>query len=267
MIKSYKNHEKKLENELRKTSKQDSKTFWKILNRFGKKGTDKNIKITIDQLYEYFKSLNEYEELNTDEINLDELLDNIDNQDIIDILDQDISEEEILLAVKYLNNGKAPGEDDIIKEYIKSTVNQFLPVHVNLFNLIFSSGIIPDSWLVGIIKPIYKNKGNPNNLDNYRAICLTSNMEKLFTSLLNSRLNKLSDDIGLISGVQGREGEFRKGYSVQDSFFVMHSLISLYLSSGKQLFCAFVDLKKAFDTEWRIVLWQKLIKNKIGGKM
>ena len=32
--KSYKNHEQKLKNELRKTSKQDSKTFWKILNRF-----------------------------------------------------------------------------------------------------------------------------------------------------------------------------------------------------------------------------------------
>ena len=49
MIKSYKNHEQRLENELRKTSKQDSKTFGKILNGFGKKGTDKNIKITIDQ--------------------------------------------------------------------------------------------------------------------------------------------------------------------------------------------------------------------------
>ena len=92
-------------------------------------------------------------------------------------------------------------------------------------------------------------------------------MGKLFTSILNSRLNKLSDDIGLISGVQGREGEFRKWYSVQDSLFVMQSLISLYLSSGKQLFCAFVDLQKAYDTVWRIVLWQKLIKNKIGGKM
>jgi hypothetical protein len=32
--KSYKNHQQKLENELRKTSKQDSKTFWNILNRF-----------------------------------------------------------------------------------------------------------------------------------------------------------------------------------------------------------------------------------------
>ena len=81
---------------------------------------------------------------------------------------------------------------------------------------------------------------------------------------LNSRLNKLSDDIGLISGVQGG---FRKGYSVQDSLFVMHSLISLYLSSGKKLYCDFVDFKKAFDIVWRIGLWQKLIKNKIGGKM
>ena len=85
MNKSYKNHEQKLENKLRKTSKQNSKTFCKILNRFGKKGIDKNIKISNDQLYEYFKSLNENEELYTDEINLDELLDNIDNQDIIDI--------------------------------------------------------------------------------------------------------------------------------------------------------------------------------------
>jgi hypothetical protein len=47
MNKSYKNHEQKLEIELRR---RQSKT----LNRFGKKSTNKNIKITIDQLYEYF---------------------------------------------------------------------------------------------------------------------------------------------------------------------------------------------------------------------
>jgi hypothetical protein len=120
--------------------------------------------MTIDQLYEYSKSLNENEEINTDEIIIDELLDIIGNQDIIDILDQDISEEDMLLAVTNLNNGKAPGEDDIINEYIKSTVNQFLPIYINLFNLIFSSEIIPDSWLVGIINPIDKNKEDPNNL-------------------------------------------------------------------------------------------------------
>ena len=145
-----------------------------------------------------------------------------------------------MLGVKYLNNGKAPGED-IINKYMKSTVNQFLSIHVNLFNMIFSSGIIPDSWLVGIIKPIYKNKGDPNNLNNYRAICLTFNMGKLFTSILNSRLNKLSDDIGLISGVQGG---FRKVYSVQDSLFVMHSLISLYFLLVKNYVVPLLTFRK-----------------------
>ena len=121
MNKSYKNNKKNLENEQRKTSKQDSKTFWKILNRFGKKGMDNNIKVTIDQLYEYLKSLNEKEEPNTNEIHLDELLDNIDNQDIILILDHDMSEEEIVLAVN--NNGKASDDDEIINEYLTRTVN------------------------------------------------------------------------------------------------------------------------------------------------
>jgi hypothetical protein len=50
----------------------------------------------------------------------------IDN--IIDILDQDISEEDILLAVKNLNNGKAPGEDGIINVYIKHGESVFTPI-------------------------------------------------------------------------------------------------------------------------------------------
>ena len=124
-------------------------------------GTDNNINVTIDQLYEYLKSLNENEKPNTDKINLDELLDNIDNQDIILILDHDISEEEIVLAVNKHTNGRASGDDEIINEYLKRTVNQFLPIYVKLLNLIFSSGIKPYSWVVGIIKPMNKNKGDP----------------------------------------------------------------------------------------------------------
>jgi hypothetical protein len=53
------------------------------------------------------------------------------------------------------------GDDEIINEYLKRTVNLFLPINVKLLNLIFSSGIKPYSWDVGIIKPIYKIKGDP----------------------------------------------------------------------------------------------------------
>jgi hypothetical protein len=42
-------------------------------------------------------------------------------------------------------SGKASGEDEIINEYIKSTVNQFINVYEQLFNVIFDNGIMPSS--------------------------------------------------------------------------------------------------------------------------
>ena len=37
----------------------------------------------------------------------------------------------------------------------------FLPTYEKIFTAIFDSGVMPDIWLVGNIKPMYKNKGNP----------------------------------------------------------------------------------------------------------
>jgi hypothetical protein len=59
-----------------------------------------------------------------------------------------------------LKNDKASGDDFIINEYIKSSIDIVLPVYIKMFNCIFSSGIVPDSWLLGNIKAIYKNKGD-----------------------------------------------------------------------------------------------------------
>jgi hypothetical protein len=47
---------------------------------------------------------------------------------------------------------------------------------------------------------------------------------------------------------------------------MLHSLISLYLGCGKNLFGCFVDFSKAFDTLRRASLWQNLLENCIDGK-
>jgi hypothetical protein len=49
-------------------------------------------------------------------------------------------------------------------------------------------------------------------------------------------------------------------------FFILHSLINLYLSKKKKLFCTFIYFSRTFDTIWRVGLWQKLIENNISGK-
>jgi hypothetical protein len=77
-----------------------------------------------------------------------------------------------------------------------------------------------------------RKKGSPADPDNYRAITIVSNLGKLFTSLLNKRLNKYADNIELITKVKAG---FRKWYSTLDNIFILHSLISIYLSSGKKI--------------------------------
>ena len=72
-----------------------------------------------------------------------------------------IMQEEILRCIKKLKNNKACGEDYVVNEYIKSTSDLFLPTFEKICNVMFNSGVMPDIWLVGNIKPIYKNKGNP----------------------------------------------------------------------------------------------------------
>ena len=139
-----------------------------------------------------------------------------------------------------------------------------MPVYEKLFNIIFNTGIIPEYWLLGNIKPIYKNKGDKQDPKNYRPITILSCMEKLFTALLNNRLNKFSDDFRII---KENQAGFRKHNSTADNIFVIHILFEILKTYKKKLFCAFIDFEKAFDTVWREGLWHKLILNNINGKM
>lgn len=132
-----------------------------------------------------------------------------------------------------------------------------------MFNVVLDTGIIPETWTTGIIIPVYKNKGCPTDPDNFRAITLISCLGKLFTSIVNTRLNFFANEVTLI---HENQAGFRKGYSTIDNICVLHVLIELYFSFGKKLFCTFIDFRKAFDTVSRSDLWKKLQFSNIKGK-
>ena len=161
-----------------------------------------------------------------------------------EFLDSTITEEEILSAVKKLKNNKSPDSDQVLNEHIVSTIVIFLPLYVMLFNIIYDTGIVPDEWLIVIVKPVYKNKGDPTQPENYRPITLLSCLGKLFTSVLSSRLEMYSHDLNLISGCQSG---FRKGYSTLENIILLHFLSHTLMHCKKKLFCAFTDFKQAFD--------------------
>ena len=124
---------------------------------------------------------------------------------------------------------------------MKTTSNQFVDIYEKLFNLIFDTGIIPESWLLGTIKPFYKNKGNKNDPKNYRPITILSCLGKLFTAILNNRLNTYSESFLLLNENQCG---FRKGYSTLDCIYSIHAFFEIKKKKKKKMYCAFVDFEK-----------------------
>ena len=109
-----------------------------------------------------------------------------------------------------------------------------------------------------------KKKNDKKDVNNYRGITLVSCFSKIFTGVLNNRIANWIENNGILSDAQFG---FRKNRSTTDAVFVLHSLIQYVLNRKTRLYCAFVDLKKAFDSVYRNGLWFKLYYIGLKGKI
>jgi hypothetical protein len=252
-------HKKTLHETLRTCKNKSPKDYWKIINDSSESSNNvKECNITSDQFLKHFQSMN-MGQLNhsTDHSDIHESLAVNDNP-----LNSPITETEVLKCITKLKNGKACGSDKIINEFLKCSKHVISKLLTKMFNLVLSKGVLPEDWVIGIIKPLYKNKGDINDVDSYRGITILSCVCKLFTFIINERL-KIFLDINKI--IFEEQTGFRDGYSTVDHIFTLDFVINYYLSKGKRLYVAFVDYKKAFDTVDRISLWRKLISCGING--
>ena len=218
-----------MKEKLRYLRTKNPRDYWKIINNGNVKPKHS---VPIDDLFEFFKALNdEVDNTLPDYVAPMDDLDLLSGVNINVDINVCITEEEILKCVKSLKRNKSVGEDAIANEYIISTIDVMMPLYVALFNTIFDTGVIPSCWLVEDIVPIYKNKGDTKDPKNYRPITILSCVGKLFTSILNNRLNDYSDSVQLI--LENQAG-FRKKYSTVDHIFALHSLIELFKNTRKK---------------------------------
>ena len=96
---------------------------------------------------------------------------------------------------------------------------------------------MPADWCQSVIRPIYKNKGDIDDPNNYREISLLSCFGKLFTSCLNRQLTIFIEK----NIVQAEQAGFKADFSTIDHVFVLKSLADMYLSKRQRLYCCFVD--------------------------
>ena len=98
----------------------------------------------------------------------------------------------------------------------------------------------------------------------YRGITLSNSMYKLYSSVINDRLSKWVENSDIL--VDEQNG-FRKKRSTIDHLSSVTNLIETRKKLKRSTFCAFIDLKKAYDSVNRELLWHKLEHLGIGGTM
>lgn len=153
------------------------------------------------------------------------------------------AETEIKDALKAIRPSKAQGIDEIPSCVIFDLSN-IIALHFTwLFNSILYTGIVPKSWKISKVFPIYK-KGCPLQISNYRPISNTSSISKVFErALLNKMENMFS--CSLINGPT--QHGFISGSSTLTAALTIQDYVACQLDVGRVVLMYSADLSAAFD--------------------
>ena len=142
-------------------------------------------------------------------------------------------------------------------DIIKLGVPVVLTYLTNIFNNILKTKQIPDSWHEAKIVILFK-KGDPKDINNYRPIRLLSHSYKIFTRLLQTRIERTLDEN------QPREqAGFLKGYSTTDHLQALNQIIEKSNEYNLPLCIGFIDYEKAFDTVEHFAIFEALRKTNV----
>lgn len=73
--------------------------------------------------------------------------------------------------------------------------------------------LAPVSWRETKVVPLYKGKGDPGDLNNFRSIAITPPFTKIFMAVITKRLDKLAESTGLHAPTQAG---FRKYHTTTE---------------------------------------------------
>ena len=128
---------------------------------------------------------------------------------------EDIIPVEVQSAIKEIKSGKSPGADGITAVMLKYGAEELLPILTSLFNQWLRDEDVPDKLPDSTTILLFK-KGDIHDIANYRPISLLSAVFKLFTNVINRRVEKILD-----SSQAEEQAGLRRNYSTIDNIHVI----------------------------------------------
>ena len=165
-----------------------------------------------------------------------------------------ITEFEVQNEMNNLNSNKSPGYDGLSARTIKQVSKEVSKPLAHIFNLTFTTGIIPEQIKTSLVTPVFKSN-EENKFENYRPISVLTCLAKLLEKLMYKRLIKYVEKNNILSDHQYG---FRKNRSTELAIIELVNKITKEIDHGKYTIGIFLDLSKAFDTIDHKILISKL---------
>ena len=91
-----------------------------------------------------------------------------------------MTEMDVVKCVKIIACGKAPGVDSLAAEHYIHSLKSSLPLHISsMLTLCLRHGLVPDTFLHGVLIPLYKTGKASHLASSYRQVTLSVTLSKV----------------------------------------------------------------------------------------
>ena len=139
----------------------------------------------------------------------------------------EITEDEVRVELKRMKNGKAIEPDDLPVEAWRN-FRMAVKFLTRLFNKILTSEKMPGEWRRSMLVPIFKNKEDVQNCNNYRGIKLMNHSMKLWERVVDTRLRR---EVEICEQQYG----FMRKKGTTDAIFALRMLMEKYREGQREL--------------------------------
>ena len=177
--------------------------------------------------------------------------------------DIDISEEIIRKHLRKLRVDKASGADDLSPRLLLMVSDLIERPLAIILQKSMESGIVPMDWRLANVAPVFK-KGRRTECENYRPISLTSQICKMFETIIRDAIVTHLEVNDLIGSSQHG---FRNGHSCLSNLLCFLDKVTGSIKDGIPSDVGYLDFAKAFDKVPHQRLLAKLRAHGIGGNL
>ena len=112
------------------------------------------------------------------------------SNDFFNLCENDLTEDEILISLKSMQNNKTPGNDGLTKEFYKTFWNEIKQFFLKSVKQAKEEGQLSISQLQAVIKLIEKKDRDKRYIKNWRSISLLNVDTKIISKALAAKLKK-----------------------------------------------------------------------------